>query len=203
MRPRARVGEGCHAYSIDSDNGSTCVVARVEAEGMRSASRGATEGAKDEDDSDSSWLSDEELGGRVNGIDDVEDRRDARCLANVQKQLAIRKRPRAAQVIHTPESWHNLMHSGRLLSEATAKSSSARFEINGRVKDGCDLNASDLAALEGARMSCPVCKQTKTVAPAARRARKVMMAIEDCADARELPKESKAAIPAEELRCVE
>ena len=58
------------------------------------------------------------------------------------------------------------MHSGRLLSEATAVGSNARFNIGGKVKDGKDLNADDLEKLDLARKLCIVCKQTKVTAPA-------------------------------------
>jgi hypothetical protein len=81
-----------------------------------------------------------------------------------------KQRSRAKPVVYPPESWHNLMHAGKVLSDGTAKTSSARFKINGKTKLGTELNASDLAALEGARLSCNVCKQTKTTAAAARRA---------------------------------
>ena len=81
------------------------------------------------------------------------------------KHQAQRTRP----PIHTPESWHALMHSGRLLSEATAVGSNARFNIGGKVKDGKDLNADDLEKLDLARKLCIVCKQTKVTAPAERK----------------------------------
>ena len=92
-------------------------------------------------------------------------------MASIHASLAKKaRRSRTKQVVHTPQSWHNLMHAGRVLSEATAKTSNALFEINGKVKRGHELSSSDLAALEGARLSCKVCKETKTTAPAARRA---------------------------------
>ena len=72
--------------------------------------------------------------------------------------MTEKQRPRAKAVVHTPESWQNLMHAGKVLSEATAKTSPARFKLNGKVKLGTELNDSDLAALEGARLSCDVCK---------------------------------------------
>ena len=65
--------------------------------------------------------------------------------------------------------WHNLMHAGRVLSEATAKQSKAKFKINGKVKIGTEFNASDLAALEAARSSCLACKQIKMAAARATR----------------------------------
>ena len=97
---------------------------------------------------------------------------DARCMANVAGDIERMKgkRPRAKAVIHTPDSWHNLVHAGQVLSEASAKNSSARFEVNGKVKLGHELSSSDLAELEAARARCNVCKQTKLTAPAARRA---------------------------------
>ena len=102
---------------------------------------------------------------------ETEEEEDAACMASIHASLAKKaRRSRTKQVVHTPQSWHNLMHAGRVLSEATAKSSTALFEINGKVKRGHELSSSDLAALEGARLSCKVCKETKTTAPAARRA---------------------------------
>ena len=76
---------------------------------------------------------------------------------------------RTRQVVHTPESWHALMHCGRLLSEATAVGSDARFNLGGKVKEGKDLTTEDLELLEIARKACNVCKQTKITAPAARK----------------------------------
>ena len=78
------------------------------------------------------------------------------------------RRPRTLMPVHTPESWHNLLHSGKEISEATAKLGDARFEINGRIKLGSQLNEKDLAVLEHARASCDVCKQSKMYAPHAR-----------------------------------
>ena len=74
---------------------------------------------------------------------------------------------RTKLVVHTPASWHNLMHAGKVLSEATGKQSKAKFKVNGKVKLGTELNTSDLAALEAARASCLACKQTKMAAPRA------------------------------------
>jgi hypothetical protein len=71
--------------------------------------------------------------------------------------------------VHTPESWHCLMHCGRLLSETTAVGSDAKFNIGGKVKLGKDLNSDDLEKLELARKACTVCKQTRIKAPAARK----------------------------------
>ena len=76
---------------------------------------------------------------------------------------------RASKPVHTPKSWHEMLHAGQKLSEATAKASNARFKINGKVKKGFELNTSDLAALEGARLDCSICKQTKAKATAAPR----------------------------------
>ena len=51
--------------------------------------------------------------------------------------------------------------------------SDARFEINGKIKLGSDLNDNDLALLEHARASCDVCKQAKLTAPHARTTKSV------------------------------
>ena len=103
------------------------------------------------------------------------DEGDAACMAVIGGDLkeGAKARARVRPVVHTPESWHNLIHAGRLLSEASAKASDARFDINGKVKNGSDLTPADLAALDGARLACKVCKQTKLDAPSARR-KKVM-----------------------------
>lgn len=101
---------------------------------------------------------------------ETEEEEDAACMAAIAGRALKTHRPRAKTVVHTPASWHNLMHAGKVLSEASAKTSTARFEVNGKVKFGHELNSSDLAALEGARLACHVCKQTKTTAAAAKRA---------------------------------
>ena len=101
------------------------------------------------------------------------DEGDAMCMASIADDIfgGAKTGPsvRTKSVVHTPASWHNLMHAGRVLSEATAKQSKAKFKINGKVKIGTELNASDLAALEAARSSCLACKQTKMAAPRATR----------------------------------
>ena len=86
---------------------------------------------------------------------------------------------RTRPVVHTPESWHALMHCGRLLSEATAVGSDAKFNIGGKIKLGKDLNVDDLEKLEIARKACTVCKQTKLKAPAARKGEAKQAARED------------------------
>ena len=100
---------------------------------------------------------------------------DAACMASIADEIfgGAKKGPsvRTKSVVHTPTSWHNLMHAGRVLSEATTKQSKARFKINGKIKVGTELNASDLAALEAARSSCRACKHTKMAAPRASRAK--------------------------------
>ena len=63
------------------------------------------------------------------------------------------------------------MHAGKVLSEAPARQSKAKFKVNGKIKLGTELNASDLAALEAARASCLACKHTKMAAPRASRAK--------------------------------
>jgi hypothetical protein len=78
------------------------------------------------------------------------------------------RKPRTLMPVHTPESWHNLLHSGKTISEMTAKTSDARFDINGKIKIGSDLTDKDLAVLEHAHASCDVCKQAKMRAPHAR-----------------------------------
>ena len=78
------------------------------------------------------------------------------------------RKPRTLMPVHTPESWHNLLHSGKTISEMTAKTSDARFDINGKIKIGSDLSDKDLAVLEHAHASCDVCKQAKMRAPPAR-----------------------------------
>ena len=83
------------------------------------------------------------------------------------------RRPRTLMHAYTPQAWHNLLHSGKKISEATAKMSDARFEINGKIKLGSDLNDNDLALLEHARASCDVCKQAKLTAPHARTTKSV------------------------------
>ena len=182
LRPRSRSsddGSANNVYSVDSENEGTCVQPISHAQ-----STGHADGSIDNEmsDTDSSWCSGDGLGLHGSDADEVGDLRDARCLASIERQLKVKKRARVIQVVHTPQSWHNLMHSGRVLSEASAKTSNARFDVNGRIKEGKDLNASDLAALDGARLSCKVCKETKTVAPAARRAKSVMLTLEACAD---------------------
>ena len=96
---------------------------------------------------------------------------DAACMASIADKIfrCTKKGPsvRTKSVVHTPTSWHNLMHAGHVLSEAMAKQSKAKFKINGKVKIGTELNASDLAALRAARSSCLACKQTKMAAPRA------------------------------------
>ena len=90
---------------------------------------------------------------------------DAACMASIADDIFKSGKTgpgnvRARSVVHSPASWHNLMHAGKVLSEATARQSKARFKVNGKVKLGTELNASDLAALEAARASCLACKQT-------------------------------------------
>ena len=96
---------------------------------------------------------------------------DAACMASIADEIfgGAKKGPgvRTKSVVHTPTSWHNLMHAGCVLSEATAKQSKAKFKINGKVKIGTELNASDLTTLKAARSSCLACKQTKMAAPRA------------------------------------
>lgn len=90
---------------------------------------------------------------------------DEQYQLKTKKQSAMRTRP----PVHTPESWHSLMHSGKLLSEATAVGSDARFNLGGKVKSGKDLNSDDLEKLDLARKACTICKQTKLKAPAERK----------------------------------
>ena len=110
-----------------------------------------------DDESDSGWETDESD--------------DAACMAAIADDIKKGQRSRTTSVVHTPASWHNLMHASKLLSEATAKQSKARFNINGKTKLGTELNAADLAALEGARADCKACKQTKLTAPSASRSK--------------------------------
>ena len=118
----------------------------------------------------------EDTSSEVSDSDDewqAADEGDAACMASIADEIfgGTKTGPsvRTKSVVHTPASWHNLMHAGCVLSEATAKQSKAKFKINGKVKIGTELNASDLAALEAARSSCLACKQTKMAAPHATR----------------------------------
>ena len=116
----------------------------------------STDTCSETDGSESDWETDEE--------------EDAACMNTIMDDLTGSKgRSRAHKVTHTPQSWHRLMHSGRVLSEATATGSDVKFKINGKTKKGYELNSSDLAALEGARADCNICKQTKAVAASAPR----------------------------------
>ena len=78
------------------------------------------------------------------------------------------RKPRTLMPVHTPASWHNLLHAGKRASDETARTSDARFEIDGKVKLGTELNDKDLDALERARKECDVCKQSKMRASHAR-----------------------------------
>ena len=79
------------------------------------------------------------------------------------------RRTRTRKVIHTPDSWHQVLHAGKRRSEETAKGSDATFLVNGAIKQGADLTKSDLDQLEEARKSCKICKQAKMTAPEARK----------------------------------
>ena len=58
------------------------------------------------------------------------------------------------------------------MSWATAKSSDALFDIDGKVKVGRDLTSKDREKLDKAAAACRTCKQTKLPAPAARSSRR-------------------------------
>ena len=123
---------------------------------------GLEESSSDESDDDTSdeWATDDEL----NLYDNV-----ARFAFEAEARKA---RARTRRVVHTPQSWHALLHAGRKLSWATAKSSDALFDINGKVKVGRDLTSKDREELDKAAAACRTCKQTKLPAPAARSSRR-------------------------------
>ena len=81
---------------------------------------------------------------------------------------ARKPRARTRRVVHTPQSWHMLLHTGRKLPLATAKSSDVLFDISGKVKVGHDLTSEDRKEFDKAASSCRICQQTKLTAPAAR-----------------------------------
>ena len=55
--------------------------------------------------------------------------------------------------MHTPQSWHALLHTGRKLVWATAKSSDVLFDIGGKVKVGHDLTSEDRKEFDKAVVS--------------------------------------------------
>ena len=81
---------------------------------------------------------------------------------------ARKPRARTWRVVHTPQSWHALLHTGHRLAWATAKSLDALFNISSKVKVGHNLTSEDCKEFDKATASCCVCQQTKLTAPAAR-----------------------------------
>ena len=89
---------------------------------------------------------------------------DAACMATIADDIKKKQHSHTKAIVHTPASWHNLMHTSKLLSEVTTKQSKAHFIINSKTKLGTELNSADLAALEGAHADCKASKQTKLTA---------------------------------------
>ena len=85
----------------------------------------------------------------------------------VYEAEARKPRARTQCVVHTPQSWHTLLHTGCKLTWATAKSSDALFDVGGKVKVGHDLTSEDHKEFDKAAASCCVCQQTKLTALAA------------------------------------
>ena len=118
------------------------------------------ESSEEDDSSDESSMSDDE------GMSSDDGNNFYKAYNNKAKS----RRARTQKVIHTPDSWHQILHAGKCRSVETAKGSDATFLIDGAIKQGADLTKSDLAQIEEACKSCRVCKQAKMTAPAARKA---------------------------------
>ena len=85
-----------------------------------------------------------------------------------KKKRALAKR--SIEPIHTPESWHALIHAGKDISEKTIRSMQGLvFKIDGKVIKGENMTKEHFETLDQARLTCRICKQTKMVAPATRK----------------------------------
>ena len=85
-----------------------------------------------------------------------------------KKKRALAKR--SIEPIHTPESWHALIHAGKDISEKTIRSMQGLvFKIDGKVIKGENMTKEHFEILDQARLTCRICKQTKMVAPATRK----------------------------------
>ena len=115
---------------------------------------------------------------------DIDDER-MMYIANAVREQATRicteeyneskpKKARAQTVVHTPQSWHSLLHAGKDHSLATAIQGNARFNIGARLRWGNELNKTERDILEQAGKDCKVCKVTKLSAAAARKGGKAM-----------------------------
>jgi hypothetical protein len=111
----------------------------------------------------------------------------AKLKADSAKQR-VHKAARGRIVVHTPFSWHSLLHISKRRSAATALQGNTRFKVGGKLKRSEDLTDADLDELEQAAKGCRICKLTKVTAPAARQG-KAMHTIDlrDAFDTVELP----------------
>jgi hypothetical protein len=124
----------------------------------------------------------------------------AKLRADSAKQR-VHKAARGRIVVHTPFSWHSLLHISRKRSAATALQGNTRFKVGGKVKRSEDLTDADLDELEQAAKGCRICKLTKVTAPAARQG-KAMHTIDlsEAFDTVELPTSESASNAGPEAR---
>lgn len=124
----------------------------------------------------------------------------AKLRADSAKQR-VHKAARGRIVVHTPFSWHSLLHISKKRSAATALQGNTRFKVGGKVKRSEDLTDADLDELEQAAKGCRICKLTKVTAPAARQG-KAMHTIDlsEAFDTVELPTSESASNAGPEAR---
>lgn len=103
---------------------------------------------------------------------DVKDEEEMRLPPGSKKKRKKKnhQRKRTIEPVHTPESWHALIHAGRDISEKTIQlMKGLLFKIDGKLIKGENLSKADFETLDQARLTCRICKQTKMVAPAGRK----------------------------------
>jgi hypothetical protein len=110
-------------------------------------------------------------------------RKEAAKIREESRAQHRHKSARTRVVVHTPKSWHQLMHAGEEKSVTTALQGNARFNLGGKVKWSNELTDSDLEILEQARKDCTACRLTKVAAPAARKGKAAAMLTVDAAHA--------------------